>query len=577
MVINEGTESKTLYRNKDFAAAISMKTEPAKPELGSAGLPYQVRTQEQLENADAENFLVYMAEGRAYPVYLKQTYDIPLDNTYQSITILEDHVYDGGARETYTLPGYRIKNARNTIFAENNGTITNCYVENLTVEEKDEKGIAGFVITNNGKISDCGIYGSSVGTEGSALSGLARYAQVSVTGHKAYGFAVTNEKGASITNCFVTGNVNAAEKTVTEGNSTVTHPGEAAGFVGVNNGQITNSYANCHVMTEGNDGKSAGFAMSSINTGSGNPASVSQCYSVGSVKAEGVVYGFAESAGKTEHSYTLSEIKINPDNNVTEYYGFTRSNVSNENCYMGYDEKQQYNTDENIITTLVVEKTLEELKAMNDYVAYQGDDVPYTTTKLPDYPYPAVGIAHYGDWPEAGKEVSEIVENIEKGFFEDKDGNYKDTYMGIFYYEKYPDGKYGVYAVGDSEKITGATDGEGRRLIWHLAKARPEGSKYGYGIFYYGYEDRPHEEPVYIKKVNDEEFNEAVEIESYIKNQSCELITFPFRAKDGEPLDTDYKFYIFEDIEIKTVEFVYKNKSRTDTITVDAIENARPQ
>ena len=373
---------KDLYINTNYAAAISTSENLGKAEE----LPLLVRSRMQFEN------LSDLQSLNGTNVYVKQNHVLFMEEGHTPVSIHAGIVYDGG-----NLDGYVIQNAIATIFESNMGTI-----QNMTVVNSNITGVtraAAFINTNMGAINYVAVCGNHA------------YSDMTIQGEAVYGF-VTDNMG-QITNSFVTGTVSGTQ--------------EAAGFAGNNMGIIQTSYANTITSALADTGKAAGFVMASHT----ESPMITKCYATGMVNALHA-YGFTEN-GVVENCYTVANVV------GANSYGFAGSANPEDYtaCYWGYDIGMNHNiaiADNGV----GIRRSLYFIQhKLIDYVA--GDSaVPYTETLGTIYPYPSVGMIHYGDWPVSS---NQSIENIEV---------YIDTdqYAGIFYYEKYGEQDYGVFAKG---------------------------------------------------------------------------------------------------------------------------------
>lgn len=385
-------------------------------------------------------------------------------------------------------------------------SVTEAY---LTGKKMTIPGAVGFVKTNNGIINECQVVNAKIGAEVifensitpaivekfeglSAVAGFAEtnwvggiirksgvYATQSydgtvITGNRAYGFVESNDGG--IESCFVAGTVNGNQIVNENAVTPVMVPGMAGGFANKNTGNIILSYANTISYADGSGSEAAGFLFKSNTTFD----TLMKCYTAGTVTADGitgVAYGFGKELAASK-CYTVSEIQ------AKNMHGFVQNSTDIRECYWAYDEFSDYNTAALESESLGTRVNLMLLRKDDvgdvdlDYATDNGPDAPYNRL-LPDtYPYPSVGMVHFGDWP--------ILRNAYV------DNALKDSmlnYSGIFYYEKYAAGSYaaeetyGIYGVGQPDGGTENTETTAvPNLINTLAETRMHIMETGCGI-----------------------------------------------------------------------------------------------
>lgn len=433
---------KRIYINPNYACALSMN----ETDLGTQAKPLQVRTQTQLSSVSNMN---------EPDIYMQMTHSISLDESYAAIHVKTSQVFDGGSQA-----GFAIRNAKATIFQNNTGTIQNVLAANGSITT--EQNTAMFVHTNAGVITNAKIMDSTITSTGevagfvyknighienSGMHATVSYAGAAVTGAKAYGFAVENT--GTITHAYAVGMVNGST--------------QAAGFAGSNTGTISLSYANALVRADAGISTAAGFAISA--------GSVQNCYASGSVTGVDA-YGFMKD-GMAETCYTISVI------DGAAKHGFADASAVANNCYWAYDVEAGYNMSlvPDINQPPAGAITLRALmREIADYEATEAPAVPYSEVLGNRYPYPAVGIAHFGDWMPPTVEIHDT--NMDDEWRIDlMNGRYK--YAGIFYYERYMDGSYGFYLKGVSQR-NAVIDLE----IYALADSEEYVVTSGYGVFY---------------------------------------------------------------------------------------------
>lgn len=209
-------------------------------------------------------------------------------------------------------------------FAEvNSGTITNCRV--LAVGKGSivsAENSNGFVEDNYGSISNC-----YVGDRNNAEALLLKSSGTNPDSPGAtYGFVDRNNKHATITNCYVVAHLIAEE--------------EAAGFVDLNLGMITNSKAgdkDSDVQTIIEAGDAFGFAEKNLQKGETEgadadlgEAEIHQCVSFAKIKSSYKAVGFIEENQNTVTGSTVylkdrdTDVAIDGD----ESNGFAENNAA---------------------------------------------------------------------------------------------------------------------------------------------------------------------------------------------------------------------------------------------------------
>ena len=271
-------------------------------------------------------------------------------------------------------------------------------------------------VTTNGFVGENSVntQGSTGGSQGS--SGVARIQNCQVYGttsygdlvvgvlggttgevSKAAGFAGINGKGAEITDCSVTGNVQGLS--------------EAAGFVRSNAGTISGSYANTNVSVEADTGVSfAGFALT-------NSGTIEKSHSLGTLtkkgragdnqRASGFVIRNADgdNSGAINNSYA-AVWSIDVKGTGKNYLPFGSDEGTYENCYaMKLSKDDGYGgsysgtapTGVNYVSGAELEKMGSKDTALGSHVADE-KSAPYDSA-LGDYPFPCSSdIMNYGDW-----------------------------------------------------------------------------------------------------------------------------------------------------------------------------------
>lgn len=439
----ESASQKSLYINPNFAAAISLTNGV----LGTEGQPLQVRTPAQFA-------CVGMIVGS--DICMAQTHSLDLSAGHVPITVNYSHVYDGRSDD-----GFIIRNAVNTIFDTNNGTIMNTTVVDSVIETQSNAAV--FANTNTGIIANAKVehaqlttsaagagfvYTNKGSIQNAAVVSNESYEDTKIRGYRAFGFVVEN-----------TGVIS---KSLAVG--TVTGVSEAAGFAAQNAGNIRHSYANMRVNGIAAMVESAGFVLRNTNL----VDSLKYCYASGLVEGYRT-YGFMES-GRASWCYTVSRL------NGSQMYGFAGENAQIDACYWGYDEKSGYNTTVDSQNGKGLSIALNRLMRGDAGTEYDGDvnpDLPFSEKLGTEYPYPSVGLVHIGDWQPPSVEKQNL--EVDTQVLNDR---WKEA--GVFYYERYLDGSYGVYLVG----ATRYNQDDAETLVNTLAAADEPVLSSGYGLFY---------------------------------------------------------------------------------------------
>lgn len=283
--------------------------------------------------------------------------------------------------------------------------INNCQVIDCTVTTN------GFVGENS--VNTQGSAGSTQGSSGVAriqncqVYGATSYGELVVGGldgtsggvSKAAGFAGINGKGAEITDCSVTGNVQGLS--------------EAAGFVRSNAGTISGSYANTNVSVKADTGVSfAGFALT-------NSGTIEKSHSLGTLtnkgragdnqRASGFVIRNADgdNSGAINNSYA-AVWSIDVKGTSKNYLPFGSSEGNYTNCYaMKMQQYADYGGSYSGTAPIGVNYVSgENLNKREGKIADLGqaaaDDktTPYLQAlKSEKYPFPCSSdIMNYGDW-----------------------------------------------------------------------------------------------------------------------------------------------------------------------------------
>jgi len=506
-VVTEGEPiTMDIYINPEFGAAISVTEDLGRVEDN----PLQVRTLEHLLNAEyvknMEKVTVVTEWGSIWEgeeqrtAYVKQTKTLDLSELTQSAKLPDYCDYDGGKEEGFQMRDAEIiifdyiagqahlhdvwtMGSKKAFIRSNGGLTEDCLVEESVVSDGGDTAI--FVNENaGGTIKDCFVKNSSYHATWGNASGFAwnswgtfdgcgiysenDYSDTNITGNQSAGFIFNN--GGTIRNCF-------SNVTMTTSNYTI-------GFVKQNTGTVENCYSNCHGYSQGNGAVGYGFVGE-------NKATIRNCYCTGLLKSceisqgkwlcgFGVNYG----TGTMKNCYSAIEFVTLG----TEVYGFGMNfdSGTTENCYWGYSDTLNVDIDGTnsvgtkiILADLAAMTTLGTLAEGETAVLLEKDngvaDIPYDNTLGTNYPYPGVvGVAHRGDWPKALGVTN-------------RNSTLKPSSMfaGLFYYEKYTDGTYGIYADGFHEYDCGhGFPTDSTTVINTLADTTLAVEDSGYGLFY---------------------------------------------------------------------------------------------
>ena len=187
---------------------------------------------------------------------------------------------------------------------------------------------------------------------------------------------------------------------------------------------------------------------------------------------------------------------------------------------------------------------------------------------------------HYGDWPAEGieegggteepgstEEPGGTEEPVEPEEPERSDYYHPDlgnnNYVGVFYYELYEDGTYGIYAEGYHSGLS--TDGNAIELINTLGATSESVQERGYGVFYktsnyWGVSTRR----------NSRNYTDIDEYGSVMNIEDDNLSEYDFRKVSVGGGTTDYTLYLKYSISF------WNSKTYTVTIESNEIANARP-
>ena len=320
------------------------------------------------------------------------------------------------------------------------GTLTSARLENSHVYSGSGGLTLSGSITAGGLVGSAGsstvISGCSVrpGDDAAALN-------LTITAQNAGGLIYSSQ--GDIKDCFAVATVSGASSN-----------GCAGGFAYENSGSISGSYANCIT--------SADYAGGFVYANSGY---IGGCYSLLSVSGGRGVGGFAFKNSSTITNSYAAELT----STKTGYLG----GFAAENAGFLAECAYLQSTVSGIInaardgTPLAYE---ELLTWQRGGWAEKGKEQthPYSES-LSDaaYPFPALaGLDHYGDWPDAPV-----------------------TGVGLFYYEAYSDGTFGIYAVGYETVFDGNSLTDFRRFdLNSVPLASQDDSRLitqtGYGIFW---------------------------------------------------------------------------------------------
>ena len=193
-------------------------------------------------------------------LYSRQTADITMANplaapigTYLGAKF--EGVYDGDNHTisdlSMTLTGYG-----NALFGR---TLATAEIKNLGLVNVSISGnlfVAGLVGYNQGTVTNCYVDGGTITAAGSGAGGLIG----------------TGAAGSSVSNCYATANVN--------GISSV------GGFIGANSGDVDQCFSTGDVTgTYSGSSIAVGSFIGAISASSGNPLTISDCFSLGNADA----------------------------------------------------------------------------------------------------------------------------------------------------------------------------------------------------------------------------------------------------------------------------------------------------
>ncbi|MBO5097562.1 MAG: prepilin-type N-terminal cleavage/methylation domain-containing protein [Agathobacter sp.] len=262
---------------------------------------------------------------------------------------------------------------------------------------------------------------------------------------------------------------------------------------------------------------------------------------------------------------------------------------SMDNCYYvtdGFEGKTIHSKDKSE-DALTVEE-LANLTFTNSGKAHATNSFPVNTELIGTaYPFPAFvknadgEFVHYGDWPAEGIEegggteepgdteepggTEEPVEPEEPEEPERSDYYHPDlgnnNYVGVFYYELYEDGTYGIYAEGYHSGLS--TGGNAIELINTLGATSESVQERGYGVFYktsnyWGVSTRR----------NSRNYTDIDEYGTAMNIEDDNLWGYDFRKVSVGGGATDYTLYLKYSF--------WGSRTYTVTIETDEIANARP-
>lgn len=350
--------------------------------VGTHSREYEIRTARQLsELSQLSEYDVFYEED----VVWRQTFDIDFANTeftqdgvsiaydFQTIPFLKGQYRS----ELYEGEAYSIKGLDAPMFEsiEERAVVQGVVLQDSKVEEK-----AALAIYNAGLIDSCYVYSASE----SIVESEDSYIDTSVTHtEEAAGFVYYNMPDAVISNSSYTGVVSARK---------------SAGFAYVNEGTITNSYANARVSGEE---RAAGFVYSNQNGGC-----VTSSFSTGSVIATqegGVAYGFAQYSedGILQNAYAAP---YQLDGSYV--YRFANANIEAPQCYW---LNVNYVWSEELAGECGTGISYEELSQMAQMERARGI--------VTEYPFPLMSMESeytmefHGDWPAMAEPIEIIVED----------------------------------------------------------------------------------------------------------------------------------------------------------------------
>lgn len=183
--------------------------------------------------------------------------------------------------------------------------------------------------------------------------------------------------------------------------------GTVGGLIGSASGcTVTNCYATAENLS--------GSSKSAMFIGEMSDTTVRNCYATGNISGGSTISGFANggAAGSITDSYCAVTYRPTDENPLSVANGFAPNTGSNQ--YMRVSANIANRTGEISYGDLTL--TTPELSTAQTH-PYRGE------LDGKAYPFPAIGMPHYGSWPEMSEQLL------------------------LAYYEKYSDGSYGYHAL----------------------------------------------------------------------------------------------------------------------------------
>lgn len=348
-------------------------------------------------------------------------------SSFAPITSDELFQRGGGWRATFDGQGNSISNfkingsgAAGLISAANGVTFQNIRLVDTAVNGGNNTGsLAGSL--SNGVVSNCGAYLTSRTAEGGWRTDMPAW----VNSHRVSGGSNVGGLIGSVSNCQISNSFAAID---VSGGSGV------GGLIGSGSGSVSNSYASGDVTATSNGG---GLAGSFSGT-------VSDCYSTSDIKGSSSGGLFGTVSGSVRDCSSYGEVEARSSNNS---FAASRSGASFSDCR--YLWQLNYN-DSNAFAAIdgVTRRGYNELLSSTPLTA--DNSYPYLRgLRNKSFPFDSqiTPAAHYGDWPEESKIKHSLV-----------------------YYEKYPDGGYGFYALtalegGDTLTLDTLRNGAGTYCV----------------------------------------------------------------------------------------------------------------
>lgn len=316
---------------------------------------------------------------------------------------------------------------------------------------------------------------------------------------------------------------------------------------------IYDSYASGDVIT---DGSRAGGLL-----GWGSGMRVYNSYATGNVKGISEVGGFAgwSTGGFYENCIAYGEVLGTATQPKPTYAGGFMSDFSG-NTYNGecrFLSQAGYN-DRGLTDNSAVIKTTYDDMPKGTLTAE--DTHPYATElHLRAFPFLQVLPHHYGDWPFGGGIPTPPPERND----EIKDDLLNtESYSGVFYFERYEDGTYGIYAVGS---VTQSGVPPTHRVINTLGRVDEVITRKGYGIFNHHTNSCKYDVP--SENIFDVKLDEFAEMQD-----------------DEYPLPdiiTDYEAHLIKELALdddasELFTIVIKKGNEKDDATIPDISTVRP-